>query len=74
MSSIVMGHFYRLPPTFRTLGGKWGYERIKHASRRSSSRGRIGGWLRRSAAARRRVNTATGGIFVGLGVKLAVER
>ncbi|MFI7422819.1 LysE family translocator [Nonomuraea sp. NPDC049684] len=36
--------------------------------------GRIGGWLRRSAVARRRVNTATGGIFVGLGVKLAVER
>jgi threonine/homoserine/homoserine lactone efflux protein len=36
--------------------------------------GRIGGWLRRRQAARRRVDIATGGIFVGLGVKLAVER
>ncbi|MDG4790272.1 LysE family translocator [Micromonospora sp. WMMD1102] len=36
--------------------------------------GRIGGWLRRRAAARRRIDTATGGIFIGLGVRLAVER
>ena len=36
--------------------------------------GRIGGWLRRRAAARRRVDIATGGIFIGLGVRLAVER
>ncbi|MFI6513765.1 LysE family translocator [Streptosporangium sp. NPDC050855] len=36
--------------------------------------GRIGGWLRHRQAARRRIDVATGGIFVGLGVKLAVER
>jgi threonine/homoserine/homoserine lactone efflux protein len=36
--------------------------------------GRIGGWLRRHRAARRKVDIATGGIFIGLGVKLAVER
>ncbi|MEQ4725482.1 LysE family translocator [Nonomuraea sp. B19D2] len=36
--------------------------------------GRIGGWLRRRHAARRRVDIATGGIFIGLGVRLAVER
>jgi threonine/homoserine/homoserine lactone efflux protein len=36
--------------------------------------GRIGGWLRRRHAARRRINIATGGIFIGLGVRLAVER
>ncbi len=36
--------------------------------------GRIGGWLRRRRAARRRVDIATGGIFIGLGVRLAVER
>ncbi|MFC4117734.1 LysE family translocator [Nonomuraea zeae] len=36
--------------------------------------GRIGGWLRRRQAARRRINVATGGLFIGLGVKLAVER
>ena len=35
--------------------------------------GRIGGWLRRRQAARRRVDLATG-IFIGLGVRLAVER
>ncbi|GGS95790.1 lysine transporter LysE [Planobispora rosea] len=35
--------------------------------------GRIGGWLRARHTARRRIDTATGGIFVGLGVKLAVE-
>ncbi|MDP4502339.1 LysE family translocator [Nonomuraea turcica] len=36
--------------------------------------GRIGGWLRRRQAARRKVDIATGGIFIGLGVRLAVER
>jgi threonine/homoserine/homoserine lactone efflux protein len=36
--------------------------------------GRIGGWLRRRHAARRRINTVTGGIFIGLGVRLAAER
>ncbi|MCP2165562.1 LysE family translocator [Goodfellowiella coeruleoviolacea] len=36
--------------------------------------GRIGGWLRRRHAARRRVDVATGGLFIGLGVRLAVER
>jgi threonine/homoserine/homoserine lactone efflux protein len=36
--------------------------------------GRIGGWLRRRQAARRRIDVATGGIFIGLGVRLAVER
>ncbi|MFC7545136.1 LysE family translocator [Plantactinospora sp. GCM10030261] len=36
--------------------------------------GRIGGWLRERRAARRRIDVATGGIFVGLGVRLAVDR
>lgn len=36
--------------------------------------GRIGGWLRRRRAARRRIDVATGGIFIGLGVRLAVQR
>jgi threonine/homoserine/homoserine lactone efflux protein len=36
--------------------------------------GRIGGWLRRRQAARRRVDVATGGLFIGIGVGLAVER
>jgi threonine/homoserine/homoserine lactone efflux protein len=36
--------------------------------------GRIGGWLRRRHAARRRVDIATGGIFIGLGARLAIER
>ncbi|WP_206185138.1 LysE family translocator [Thermoactinospora rubra] len=36
--------------------------------------GRIGGWMRRRRAVRRRVDVATGGIFIGLGVRLAVER
>ena len=36
--------------------------------------GRIGGWLRRRQAARRRIDVATGGIFIGIGVRLAVER
>lgn len=34
--------------------------------------GRIGGWLRRRHAARRRIEVATGGIFIALGVRLAV--
>ncbi|GLZ15750.1 lysine transporter LysE [Actinomadura sp. NBRC 104425] len=36
--------------------------------------GRIGGWLRRRQAARRRIDVATGGVFIGLGVRLAAER
>jgi len=36
--------------------------------------GRIGGWLARRRDARRRVDIATGGLFIGLGVRLAVER
>jgi threonine/homoserine/homoserine lactone efflux protein len=32
------------------------------------------GWLRRRKAARRRLDVATGGIFIGLGLRLAVER
>ncbi|SEM46315.1 LysE family translocator [Streptacidiphilus jiangxiensis] len=36
--------------------------------------GRIGGWLRRRRAAQRRLDTATGGILIGLGVRLALER
>ncbi|MFG2005321.1 LysE family translocator [Spirillospora sp. NPDC048911] len=36
--------------------------------------GRIGAWLRRRQAARRRIDVTTGGIFIGLGVKLAVDR
>ncbi|WP_433336651.1 LysE family translocator [Spirillospora sp. CA-294931] len=36
--------------------------------------GRIGGWLRRRRDVRRRIDVATGGIFVGLGVRLAAER
>jgi threonine/homoserine/homoserine lactone efflux protein len=36
--------------------------------------GRIGGWLRHRRTVRRRVDATTGGIFVGLGVRLAVER
>ncbi|WP_254646605.1 LysE family translocator [Streptomyces sp. GbtcB6] len=35
--------------------------------------GRIGTWLRRRRAARRRLDVATGGILIGLGVRLAVE-
>lgn len=35
--------------------------------------GRIGDWLRRRQAARRRIDVATGGIFIGLGVRLAVN-
>jgi threonine/homoserine/homoserine lactone efflux protein len=36
--------------------------------------GRIGGWLRRRRSAQRRIDVATGGIFIGIGVRLAVER
>ncbi|WP_218136255.1 LysE family translocator [Nonomuraea jiangxiensis] len=36
--------------------------------------GRIGGWLRRRQAARRRIDVATGGLFIGLGIRLAAER
>ncbi|GAA1969872.1 LysE family translocator [Catenulispora subtropica] len=36
--------------------------------------GRIGGWLSRRRAARKRIDVATGGLFIGLGVRLAVER
>ncbi|WP_370968462.1 LysE family translocator [Amycolatopsis sp. cg9] len=36
--------------------------------------GRIGGWLRRRRKAQRRIEVATGGIFIGLGVRLAVDR
>lgn len=36
--------------------------------------GRIGGWLRTRRTARRRIDTATGGIFIGLGVRLALLR
>jgi threonine/homoserine/homoserine lactone efflux protein len=36
--------------------------------------GRIGDWLARRQAARRRLDVATGGMFIGLGVRLAVER
>ncbi|WP_281403279.1 hypothetical protein [Crossiella cryophila] len=35
--------------------------------------GRIGGWLRGRRAAKRRIDVATGGIFIGLGVKLAAD-
>jgi threonine/homoserine/homoserine lactone efflux protein len=36
--------------------------------------GRIGDWLGRRQTARRRLDVATGGVFIGLGVRLAVER
>ncbi len=36
--------------------------------------GRIGQWLGRRQRARRRLDVATGGVFIGLGVRLAVER
>ncbi|MCP3805022.1 LysE family translocator [Allokutzneria sp. A3M-2-11 16] len=35
--------------------------------------GRIGGWLRRRRTAKRRIDVATGGIFIGLGVRLAAD-
>ncbi|RSN71684.1 MULTISPECIES: LysE family translocator [Actinomadura] len=36
--------------------------------------GRIGGWLRTRETVRRRLDAATGGTFIGLGVTLAAER
>jgi threonine/homoserine/homoserine lactone efflux protein len=36
--------------------------------------GRIGDWLGRHQPARRRLDVATGSVFIGLGVRLAVER
>jgi threonine/homoserine/homoserine lactone efflux protein len=36
--------------------------------------GRIGRWLRSRRTARRTIDTATGGIFIGLGVRLALLR
>jgi len=36
--------------------------------------GQLGGWLRRRRAIRRRIDVATGGLFIGLGVRLAAER
>ncbi|GAA0250891.1 LysE family translocator [Cryptosporangium japonicum] len=36
--------------------------------------GRIGGWLRQRHAARRRIDVATGGLFIGLGFRLAADR
>lgn len=36
--------------------------------------GRIGSWLGRPQTARRRLDVATGGVFIGLGVRLAAER
>ncbi|HEY2984959.1 MAG TPA: LysE family translocator, partial [Jatrophihabitantaceae bacterium] len=36
--------------------------------------GRIGAWLRRRHAVRRGLDVAAGGIFIGLGVRLAVEK
>lgn len=36
--------------------------------------GRIGSWLRERQAVRRRIDAATGTLFIGLGVRLAAER
>jgi threonine/homoserine/homoserine lactone efflux protein len=36
--------------------------------------GRIGAWLRAREAVRRRIDAATGSLFIGLGIKLAAER
>ncbi|WUI01069.1 LysE family translocator [Spirillospora sp. NBC_00431] len=36
--------------------------------------GRIGDWLRRRHTARRRLNTAVGALFIGLGTRLATDR
>jgi threonine/homoserine/homoserine lactone efflux protein len=36
--------------------------------------GRIGAWLARRESARRRIDAATGGLFIGLGIRLAAER
>jgi threonine/homoserine/homoserine lactone efflux protein len=38
------------------------------------SAGRIGGWLRTRQAVRRRIDAATGTVFIGLGVSLAAQR
>ncbi|MGW0248637.1 LysE family translocator [Nocardia goodfellowii] len=35
--------------------------------------GRIGGWLRERRAVRRRIDAATGSLFIGLGVRLAAD-
>ncbi|MFG1639734.1 LysE family translocator [Amycolatopsis sp. NPDC049252] len=35
--------------------------------------GRIGGWLRRKRRARQRLEVTTGGVFIGLGVRLALD-
>jgi threonine/homoserine/homoserine lactone efflux protein len=36
--------------------------------------GRIGGWLRTRERARRRLDATTGGLFIGLGARLALQR
>jgi threonine/homoserine/homoserine lactone efflux protein len=36
--------------------------------------GRIGAWLRRRHAVQRGLDVTAGGIFIGLGVRLAVEK
>ncbi|KAB2352275.1 LysE family translocator [Actinomadura rudentiformis] len=36
--------------------------------------GRIGGWLRARQAVRRRIDAATGSVFIALGIRLAAER
>jgi threonine/homoserine/homoserine lactone efflux protein len=36
--------------------------------------GQFGGWLHRRHGFRRRVDVATGGLFIGLGVRLAAQR
>lgn len=52
-----------------------GVQIIRHRKgNQSEAQERIGGWLRRRHAARRRVDIATGGVFIGVGVRLAVER
>jgi len=38
------------------------------------SAGRIGGWLRTRERARRRLDATTGGLFIGLGARLALQR
>ncbi|MDQ2788932.1 MAG: hypothetical protein DLM60_03165 [Pseudonocardiales bacterium] len=48
-----------------------GVQLIRH---RNKGQGNIRGWLQRRHAARRRIDVATGGLFIGLGVRLAAER
>jgi threonine/homoserine/homoserine lactone efflux protein len=36
--------------------------------------GRIGDWLGRRQKARRRLDVTTGSVFIGLGLRLAIER